>query len=128
MPKTLNRARAWLLLSGAIIFEVSASLGLKGAVLNENLLFILFVICGYIASFTFLAFALNAGFPIGIAYGIWGASGVALTALLSSVLFGEQLSPLSITGIVTVVVGVLLVEFGSRGHAADTASEGAGDA
>src|SRR5699024_11386791 len=33
--------------------------------------------------------ALKAGLGLGVAYGIWGAMGVALTALFGAVLFGE---------------------------------------
>jgi small multidrug resistance pump len=51
---------------------------------------------------------------IGVAYGIWAATGVVLTALLAIPLFGERLTWVMGLGIAVVVGGVLLVELGSR--------------
>jgi small multidrug resistance pump len=51
---------------------------------------------------------------IGVAYGIWAATGVVLTALLAIPLFGERLTWVMGLGIAVIVGGVLLVEFGSR--------------
>jgi small multidrug resistance pump len=59
--------------------------------------------------------------PLGVAYGIWGAAGVALTAIMSMVLFGEPLSLLMGVGIVIVIAGVLCVELGSQAAQAKTA-------
>jgi len=50
--------------------------------------------------------------PIGVAYGIWAATGVALTAVLGRVLFREPLTRLMLGGIGLIIVGVLLVELG----------------
>lgn len=52
---------------------------------------------------------------IGVAYGIWGAVGVALTAVLGAVVFGETLSLTSAVGIGVIIVGVLVVETGGHG-------------
>lgn len=104
--------RRWLLLAGAILTEVTASLSLKAAL--DAPVFYALVAAGYLAAFVFLALVLRAGMPLGVAYGIWGASGVALTAALSALLFGEPLTALMTVGIVVVVGGVLLVELGSQ--------------
>lgn len=104
--------RKWFFLSGAIIAEVTGTLALKGA-LDSPALYLL-VALGYVAAFVFLSLTLRVGMPLGIAYGIWGASGVALTAVCSLVLFAEPLTPVMITGIVFVMVGVILVEAGNR--------------
>jgi small multidrug resistance pump len=101
----------WLLLGGAIVTEVAGSLSLKGA-LEYPALYVV-VVVGYLAAFVLLTLVLRAGMPVGVAYGIWGALGVALTALLSAVIFGEPLTPLMIAGMVLVIVGVLCVEIGS---------------
>nr|WP_286672969.1 SMR family transporter [Brevibacterium sp. RIT 803] len=97
---------------GAIIAEVTGTLALKGA-LDSPALYIL-VGLGYAAAFVFLSLTLRVGMPLGIAYGIWGAAGVALTAVLSLVLFAEPLTPVMITGIVFIMAGVILVEVGNR--------------
>lgn len=104
--------RRWLLLAGAIGCEVSASLSLKGALDRPALYAVVAV--GYVASFAFLALVLRAGMPLGVAYGIWGAVGVALTALASTVLFDEPLTALMGVGLALVCVGVLVVELGSQ--------------
>jgi small multidrug resistance pump len=70
------------------------------------------VAVGYASSFFFLDRVLRAGVPLGVAYGIWGALGVALTAGLSAALFGESLTGIMIVGIVIVIVGVVCIELG----------------
>lgn len=104
--------RKWLFLMGAVIAEVTGTLALKGA-LDCPALYVL-VGLGYAAAFVFLSLTLRVGMPLGIAYGIWGAAGVALTAVLSLVLFAEPLTPVMITGIVFIMAGVILVEVGNR--------------
>lgn len=101
----------WFLLSGAIVTEVAGSLSLKGA-LEHPVLYVV-VVVGYLGAFVLLALVLRAGMPVGVAYGIWGAVGVALTALLSALIFGEPLTPLMIAGMALVIAGVLCVEIGS---------------
>ncbi len=77
----------WLLLMLAIVSEVAATLSLKAAVTTPALYVV--VVGGYLASFVFLTFVLKRGMGLGVAYGIWGAIGVALTAVLSAIIFGE---------------------------------------
>lgn len=102
----------WLLLAGAIVCEVTATLSLKAAL--DNPIFFVIVGVGYIAAFTLLAGVLRQGLALGVAYGIWAAIGVALTALLAAVIFDEPLTPMMLGGIALVIVGVLCVELGSH--------------
>lgn len=104
--------KKWLLLFGAIASEVSGSLSLKGALENSWLYAV--VVVGFASAFTFLSFALRAGMPLGVAYGVWGATGVAATAALSAALFGESLTPVMLGGIALIIVGVLTIELGSH--------------
>ncbi|GAA1004059.1 cation transporter [Acrocarpospora pleiomorpha] len=71
------------------------------------------VVAGYLAAFVFLTLALDGGLALGIAYGIWAASGVALTALASRILFHEPLTRVMGFGIGLIVTGVLLIELGA---------------
>lgn len=103
---------AWLLLIGAILTEVTATLSLRGALDHPALYGV--VVLGYALSFVFLALVLRRGMGLGVAYGIWGACGVVLTALFSALLFGESLTTLKITGIVLIAAGVAVVEIGSQ--------------
>jgi small multidrug resistance pump len=102
----------WLLLCGAIGSEVTGSLALKAAI--DHPAWYALVAVGYIASFLFLSAALRARLPLGVAYGIWGAVGVALTAVLGALLFGEPLNAAMFAGIALIIGGVLTVEFGSQ--------------
>ena len=102
----------WLLLLGAILCEVSASLSLKAAL--EHPLFYLVVATGFGSAFALLAAVLRRGMGIGVAYGIWSATGVVLTTTLSSVIYGEVITGILGVGIVLIIGGVLLVELGSH--------------
>lgn len=111
----------WTLLAAAILTEVAASLSLKASLTHPALL--VAVVAGYVAAFVCLSLALRRGMPLGVAYGIWAAAGVALTAVLSAGVFGEPLTPLMVGGILLVVAGVLCVELGSHRRPAAVAVE-----
>ena len=51
--------------------------------------------------------------PVGVAYGIWSATGVALTAVLAKILFDEPFTWLMGLGVVAIAGGVLLIEIGA---------------
>jgi len=102
----------WLLLAGAIGSEVAATMALRAAV--DHPAWVAVVVIGYVASFVLLGLTLRAGVVIGVAYGIWGAAGVASTAVLGSVIFGERLGVPAIVGIALVIAGVFFVETGAR--------------
>ncbi len=102
----------WALLAGAIVVEVAATLSLRAS--QDHSAWLLVVVAGYIAAFTFLTLVLRAGMPVGVAYGIWGAVGTAGTAALAAVLFGDPLTWPIVAGIGLIIAGVLLIEFGSH--------------
>ncbi len=111
----------WALLAVTILSEVSASLALKAA-LTQPAWFIV-VVVGYVASFVLLAVILRLGMPLGVTYGIWAATGVALTALLSAAIFGEPLTGPMLAGIGLIAVGVLCIELGAQRAARRDAAE-----
>lgn len=102
----------WLFLAGAILIEVAATLSLRLASEGQRLWYLV-VICGYVLAFTFLTLTLAEGMSLGVAYGIWAAMGVALTALASRIVFKEPLTPIMIAGICLIMGGVLLIELGA---------------
>ncbi|QQC59517.1 QacE family quaternary ammonium compound efflux SMR transporter [Rothia kristinae] len=101
-----------LLLVAAILAEVSASLSLKAAMTAPWLY--TWTVTGYTLAFVLLGLLLRAGMALGVAYGLWGAGGVALTALASAAIFGEALTARMGLGLVLVIAGVLCVELGSQ--------------
>jgi small multidrug resistance pump len=111
--------RKWALLAGAIFTEVAATLSLRAS--QDHSAWLVLVVGGYLASFTLLTMVLRAGVPVGVAYGIWGALGTAVTAVLAAVLFGDPFTWPIVAGIGLIIAGVLLVEFGShRAQAAES--------
>ena len=112
-PGTAGRGVcAWPALGGAIVSEVSATLALRQALNHPG--FYIVVGIGYALAFILLSLTLKAGMPLGVAYGLWGALGVALTAVLSMLVFGEPITVLVALGIALIMVGVLLVEVGAQ--------------
>lgn len=110
----------WVFLGCAIVAEVTATLSLKGSQ-SVPLLYVA-VVAGYVASFALLAMVLRRGMNLGVAYGIWGAAGVALTALFSALLFGEALTALMAVGLALIIGGVFLIESGSSARATTSTS------
>ncbi|CAN5423287.1 SMR family transporter [soil metagenome] len=104
----------WVYLAAAILSEVGGTISLRIATSGRAGLYAVTTV-GYVASFVFLSLALHDGLGLGVAYGIWAAVGVALTALASRYLFSEALTPVMALGIALIVGGVLLVEVGG-GH------------
>lgn len=102
----------WLFLIGAIIFEVFGAVSLRMASTGKKKWFI-GVTIGYLIAFSMLALTLSTGMALGVAYGIWAAAGVALTAVLSKFLFKEPLTLIMGAGIALIVGGVLLIEIGA---------------
>lgn len=102
----------WVWLLAAIGTELGATLSLRASDGLRRRLWIIPIVAGYILAFVFLAFALAAGMGIGVAYGIWAATGIALVALLARVIWKDPLTKRMIAGIAVIAVGVLLVEIG----------------
>ncbi|WP_342659775.1 Multidrug resistance protein EbrA [Rhodococcus ruber] len=117
---------AYVLLAGAIVCEIVATLSLKVSEGFSRFGPSVLVVVGYVCSFTLLGLALNRGLPVSIGYAIWAAAGTTVVAVLGILLFGESLSGLAISGIVLIVVGVALLNLGSSGHGAASVSEGSG--
>lgn len=100
----------WLVLAAAIAVEVFATLGLRASEGFRKKVWIAPVALGYLASFYGLWLTLRMGMPVGIAYGVWSASGVALVAVLARFLFAEPLTWLMGLGIAFIIAGVLTIE------------------
>jgi small multidrug resistance pump len=88
----------WLLLTAAILTEVSATLCLRLASQGKRLWYVVVGI-GYLLAFTLLSLTLDQGMNLGVAYGTWAAAGVALTAVASRIFFKEHLTPVMIFGL-----------------------------
>ena len=102
----------WLLLALAIASEVTATLSLRASEGLRRRRWIPVIVVGYLAAFTLLGTILAMGMPVGVAYGIWAAAGVAITAVLGRVLFKDHFSAMMAIGVALIAAGVALIEFG----------------
>ncbi len=106
----------WVALAGAILVEVFATLALRASEGFRNKVWIAPVVVGYLLSFFLLWVSLGLGIPVGIAYGMWAACGVALVAVLARFLFDEPLTAMMGLGIALIVGGVLTIELVGVAH------------
>jgi small multidrug resistance pump len=106
----------WWALAGAILIEVVATLSLRASDGFRRKAWIAPVVTGYLASFYLLWVSLSLGMPVGIAYGIWTACGVALVAVVARFLFNEPLTWVMALGIALIVAGVLTIELAGAVH------------
>jgi small multidrug resistance pump len=106
----------WLALAGAILVEVVATLSLRASDGFRKKAWIAPVIAGYLLSFYLLWLSLGLGMPVGIAYGVWSACGVALVAVIARFLFREPLTWVMVLGIALIVAGVLTIEMVGAVH------------
>ncbi|GAA4556818.1 multidrug efflux SMR transporter [Pseudonocardia xishanensis] len=102
----------WFWLAGAILAEVTGTVALRFSEGFSRLWPSVVVVLGYGTAFFSLSQALARGVPIGVAYGIWAAVGVALIALIGALFLSEPLSWVQVGGIVLVIAGVLALELG----------------
>lgn len=102
----------WLLLVLAIASEVTATLSLRASEGLRRRRWIPVIVVGYVAAFSLLGAILALGMPVGVAYGIWAAAGVAITAVMGRILFQDHFSAMMAAGVALIVLGVALIEFG----------------
>lgn len=103
----------YLLLAIAIAAEVSATVSLKVSDGFSKLGPSIVVVVGYVIAFVALAAVLKLGMPVGVAYAVWSAIGVAAVALIGVFFLNEPINLTMIAGLVLVIGGVALVEVGA---------------
>lgn len=69
-------------------------------------------IVGVLGAYYLLSLSLKNGMPLGVAYGIWGALGIMVLAVISAFYFKEHLSMVQVLGIILIIGGVLALELG----------------
>lgn len=96
----------------ATVAEVTGTLALRQSDGLRRRGWLAAALTAYAVAFCFLSLTLHRGLAVGVAYGIWAAVGIVLTALAGRFLLGEPLTPTMSLGIGVVLAGVLLVELG----------------
>ena len=103
----------YLFLTLAIVFEVIGSSFMKASDGFSKWLPSLIVVVAYIICFYFFSLALKT-IPLGIAYAMWGALGIVLTAIISVVVYNEKLDVPAIVGMMLIIAGVLVMNLLSK--------------
>jgi small multidrug resistance pump len=98
----------WLYLGTAIVAEVIATSVLKASEGFIRLIPSLVVLAGYATAFYFLSLTLRT-IPLGIAYAIWSAVGIALVSVIGWLLYRQSLDAPAIIGIGFIVAGVVII-------------------
>lgn len=106
----------WVYLAIAIVSEVAGTMSLRASDGFRKAVWLIPTAIGYLLAFGMLALTLAEGMPVGIAYGIWAACGVAITAVVAKIIFDDPLTWLMGLGIVTIAGGVLIIELGAAHH------------
>jgi small multidrug resistance pump len=104
----------WILLAGAILSEVTATIALRISEGFSKVIPSVIVVVGYLVAFGLLSEVLKRGMPVGVAYGVWSAIGVALVALIGAAFLGDSLTWIQVGGLGLVIAGVAALELGAR--------------
>jgi len=102
----------YAILAVAIAAELFATLCLRASNGFSRPLPTLGAVIGYAGAFWLLALLLDRGMPVGVAYAVWSAFGVATVALLAWWLYGESLTPVQGGGLILIIAGVAALELG----------------
>ena len=96
----------------AIVTEVCGTLAMKYSADGMRVLGMTVMYLMLLISYTSLAIAVKR-IPLVVAYGTWESLGLVLIAIFSNLLFSEPLGFIKIIGIIIVVIGIILLEYGT---------------
>lgn len=99
---------AWVLLGGAIVAEVVATMGLRAAAEAPRPWAVAVIAAGYVTAFALFAQALRT-LDVGPAYAVWAGVGTVGAAVGGWLLFGERFGPTVMVGIGLVLAGVMVI-------------------
>ena len=102
----------WLLLSLAILLELSGTICLKLSHGFTRLLPSVGVVFFYLGSFTLMAQSLKT-LEVGIVYAIWAGVGTALIAVVGVLAFGESVTAFKVFGLLMIIGGTFLLRMAS---------------
>lgn len=107
----------WLLLAIAIITEVIATASLKLSDGFTRWLPSILVVLGYGISFYALSLTMRT-LPVGVIYAVWSGLGIVLVTLIGWIVFKQQLSWTTLSGIGLIMMGVVVMNLSKNpiGH------------
>lgn len=99
---------AYVLLGGAILLELIATTLLKYSVGFTKLFPTIGCLATYFLCFFLFSKALNS-INLGAAYATWSAVGIVVSAIISALLFGENLNTVGIVSVILIITGCVLL-------------------
>ncbi|MBG9463249.1 MULTISPECIES: multidrug efflux transporter outer membrane subunit EmrC [Bacillus amyloliquefaciens group] len=106
---------AYLYLVLAISGELIGSSMLKAAEGFSKIYPTIGTIIAYIGSFFFLSLAMKT-IPLNTAYALWSGIGIIATTIISVLIWKEKINVASVTGIVLILAGVVILNLFGPGH------------
>lgn len=107
--------KGYVLLLFSISFEVLGTSMLKLSDGFTNLWPSVILLVSFAVSFTLMGFVLKT-IPLSIAYSVWAGLGTVATGLIGVFVYGEVLSTVNSTGLIVIVLGVIVMNFGAMGE------------
>lgn len=106
---------SYLYLLLAIVGELIGSSLLKASEGFSKLYPTIGVIIAFVCCFFFLSISLKT-IPLNTAYAIWSGLGIVLTTMISVLIWKEKINGASITGIILILAGVVILNIFGPGH------------
>lgn len=95
----------WLLLTAAILCEVTATTSMKLSEGFTKTAPSIMMVVGYLASAVLITFAIKR-IELSIAYAIWAGLGVFLTTVIGVYFFKETVTPMKVMSAAMIIAGV----------------------
>ncbi|MFB3166626.1 quaternary ammonium compound efflux SMR transporter QacH [Neobacillus sp. 179-C4.2 HS] len=106
---------SYLYLALAIVGELIGSSLLKASEGFSKLFPTIGVIVAFVGCFFFLSLSLKT-IPLNTAYAIWSGVGIVATTIISVLIWKEKINTASITGIILILAGVVILNLFGPGH------------
>ena len=115
----MTARRASALLSISVATEAAASASLKASDAFTHLVPSVGAVAGFVVSAALLGVLVNR-LDVGLVYATWSGAGTALNAIIGVTVFDDPLSLASVSGMVMVVAGVVILQKPVRAEPAQT--------
>ncbi|MFN8923027.1 MAG: DMT family transporter [Sphingobacteriia bacterium] len=106
----------WFYLALAICLETLGTYSLKFVNLGSRWGLIPFIVIGYGGAFYFLSLVLQR-MQVNVAYAVWSGTALVLTVLVDVLWLRQHISRLQALGIGLVLIGIVLLQLGTRSQA-----------
>lgn len=103
---------AWRYLAGGVIAQVGGITSLRLSDGMRTMVPTVLTFLGIGVSVVLVSRALNAGLSLAVGYGVWTGAGIASTAVVGAVAFGDRLDRVQLAGLALVFIGALILQLG----------------